>query len=127
VTASPAPIAMGAPVPPSAPYDTHPHHKKGGIRVSLNINDNSIPSISISQGRHHGRHRQPYWIPMHAGEPIPGNAVISVSGDHSGGTVYVCRSQYHGGIHAGKLMYGNCNIALGRHEVALHHYEVLVS
>lgn len=45
----------------------------------------------------------------------------------NGAPLYVCRADYQGGVHPGKVVAGNCNIGWGGMEVALQSFEVLVA
>lgn len=44
--------------------------------------------------------------------------------EKTGETLYLCRGEYQGGIHPGKLVAGKCNIGYGRKEISLTDYEV---
>src|SRR6185503_10340172 len=55
---------------------------------------------------------------------IPANAVVG--GGENGYPLYVCRANYMGGVHPGKLLAGNCNIGYGGKEIVLNNYEILV-
>lgn len=65
------------------------------------------------------------WVPSQKGSPLPRGAVYG--GDNGDGTsLYVCRANYNGGTHPGKLYAGNCNIGWGGKEIVIGRYEVLV-
>jgi hypothetical protein len=53
----------------------------------------------------------------------PPNAIIG--GWEPGRTLYICHTWYRGGLHPGKIVDNNCNIAFGGREVAQNAYEVL--
>jgi hypothetical protein len=62
------------------------------------------------------------WVPGNGG--IPAGAI---SGDTEGGRpLAVCRANYQGGVHPGKVVTGNCNIGWGGREITIATYEVLV-
>lgn len=54
----------------------------------------------------------------------PGNAIAGGK-EENGTTLYVCRASYRGGLHAGKVVNGLCNIGYGGKEEALTDYEWL--
>lgn len=62
------------------------------------------------------------WIPGSNGS-IPANAVPG--GNERNRTLYICQARYKGGIHPGKLVGNNCNIAWGGNEVAIPYYNIL--
>jgi hypothetical protein len=66
------------------------------------------------------------WSPASNGS-VPGGAV---SGGHEAGgeALYVCRAQYNGGTHGGKIRsaFGGCNIGWGGKEVTISSYDVLI-
>jgi len=50
------------------------------------------------------------------------------AGHEANGTpLYVCRANYNGGVHPGKVVAGNCNIGWGGNEIVLHSFEVLTT
>jgi hypothetical protein len=63
------------------------------------------------------------WVAA-AGGQVPAGAVTG--GQEPGRTLYICRANFQGGIHPGKLIAGNCNIGYGGREVEVRNYEVLV-
>lgn len=66
---------------------------------------------------------QTEWIPWQG--VSPGNAVSG--GQENGGPLPVCRADYEGAKHPGKVVAGNCNIGFGGKEVVLESFEVLVN
>lgn len=80
---------------------------------------------NVRAGAHH--RREPRWIPMHAGQPIPVSAVVGGSQHHPSALFYICRANYRGGVHPGKYLSGNCNISWGGSEIIMQHYEILLS
>jgi hypothetical protein len=64
---------------------------------------------------------------MSEGQALPAYTVIGGSQPHPAATLFVCRVNYNGGIHPGKLYQGHCNIGWGGKEISLDHYQVLVS
>lgn len=58
---------------------------------------------------------------------VPSTAIVG--GSESDGTkIYICRGNYNGGVHPGKVRseFGACNISWGGNEVKLNPYEVFV-
>lgn len=67
-------------------------------------------------------HSDPAWV-AGTGE-IPESAVfVGRENDYS---YYVCRGDYEGGTHPGKLHAGKCNIEFNYGEIILDNYEVLI-
>lgn len=67
------------------------------------------------------------WVSMRAGQGIPNNAIVGgveLGGDNDGVTLYVCRANYNGSLHPGKLINGYCNIGYGGKEVIFSDYQV---
>jgi hypothetical protein len=64
------------------------------------------------------------WVSARTGSPLPPRA--AVAGDENGTPVYVCRAEYGGGVHPGKVVDGNCYIGFAGKEIQLHEYQVLV-
>ncbi len=46
---------------------------------------------------------------------------------YDGGVGHVCRANYKGGVHPGKVVAGKCNIGWGGREIVLTSYEVLLA
>ncbi len=63
------------------------------------------------------------WVAAANGS-IPGGALVG--GQEPGRQLYICRAQYAGGVHPGKVVGRNCNIGYGGSEVLLSTYEVMV-
>ncbi|MFQ5526358.1 MAG: DUF3421 domain-containing protein [Thermoanaerobaculia bacterium] len=63
------------------------------------------------------------WIPGRDGE-VPRGAFVG--GSEPSRDLYVCRAEYEGGVHPGKLVERHCNIGYGGYEVMMLVYEVLV-
>jgi len=112
------PSTTSAPAP-------RPRHKKHD-RFSISLNIPGTDSV-IRVGDHGRHHNEPFWIPMNSGEPMPVNAVVGGYQSHPRSTFYVCRADFNGGIHPGKLYNGNCNISWGGREVVMNNFEILVS
>ncbi len=99
-----------------------------GKDVSVSVN---IPGANGT--RHHDSHpRRPRprlplsWIDIYPGQPIPGNAVIGGS-EPSNPNLFVCRANYNGGVHPGKMVGDRCNISWGGREIVMDRYQVMVS
>ncbi|RDI42454.1 DUF3421 domain-containing protein [Aquicella lusitana] len=112
---------------------THPHTKSHhGISISVNVPSLNGRVIAGREGTYfvpaHARrqhNRTPHWIDMMSGMPAPEDAVIG--GIEPQNTLYVCRGNYRGGIHPGKVVAGKCNISWGGDEISLSRYQILVS
>jgi hypothetical protein len=90
--------------------------------------DNSSAFTLLPKKHHHNPHDPaPQWVEMSQGDPMPGHAVIGGSQPDPEATLFVCRANYHGGVHPGKLFEGRCNIGWGGREISIDHYQVLVS
>lgn len=108
------------------------HHqgKRSNINISVNlpsIGANVIEAETIFAPNHHRRGKDIGWVNMMRGMPLPYDAVIGGSQPYPPATLYVCRAQYNGGLHPGKLFAGNCNIGWGGDEIVATQYQVLVS
>lgn len=66
------------------------------------------------------------WID-HSGKSIPSDAVVGGVQNDPYHILYICRANYHGGVHPGKLISGKCNISWGGEEIEFSHYQVLVT
>lgn len=67
------------------------------------------------------------WIRVESGQPLPSNAIlggVELSGQNNGAALYVCRAEYNGGVHPGKLISGFCNIGFAGQETVLSNYQV---
>ena len=66
------------------------------------------------------------WSPASAGAIPPG--AIAFGHEADGNQQYVCRGEYGGGLHLGKIASGlrGCHIAFGGREITLQSYEVFV-
>jgi hypothetical protein len=114
--------------PPSTTVEQHHTHRNhGSIHVNVS-NSDSYASYQFGTRHHNGNHSpQPFWIHMHYGEAIPTNAIVGGSQDNTNAMFYVCRANYQGGVHPGKLVSGNCSISWGGRELFMRDYEVLLS
>ncbi len=67
------------------------------------------------------------WVPAQDGT-VPPNAVPG-GREGSGERLFVCRAQFEGGTHSGKLRaaFKGCNISYGRKEHTVHQYQVLAT
>lgn len=68
----------------------------------------------------------PAWVAASNGK-IPSGSLVG-GNEANGEKLYVCRANYKGGVHPGKVRkaFGACNIGWGGKEVAVNPYEVLV-
>lgn len=73
----------------------------------------AAPFLAAAQGS---------WVPARSGN-IPRNAVNGSLSQAK--PMSICRAWYQNGMHPGKLIAGNCNIAWGDREIAIASYEVL--
>lgn len=67
------------------------------------------------------------WIGMSAGMPLPAGIVAGGKEGNPPTTLFICRANYNGGAHPGKLFNGYCNFGWGGQEITASNYEVLVS
>ncbi|VVC76753.1 hypothetical protein AQUSIP_20790 [Aquicella siphonis] len=112
----------------SSSSDHHKEYKKERDKVSISVNlpfrqDTYIVS---KHGRPH-HYRGPEWVGMYSGLPLPSHAVVGGGQSFPPASLFVCRGNYRGGVHPGKLYKGRCNIGWGGNEIVLSHYEVLTS
>lgn len=68
------------------------------------------------------------WILATEGTAPPGAFVAGKEADPKGEDIYICRAQFHSGVHPGKLRptFGGCNIGWGGEEHTVSSYQVLV-
>ncbi|MBD2740980.1 DUF3421 domain-containing protein [Coleofasciculus sp. FACHB-1120] len=64
------------------------------------------------------------WVGASNGE-IPANAMVG--GSEPGRRLYICRAEYNGGVHLGKVVAENCNFGWGGKEILSPFYEVLTA
>ncbi len=108
------------------------HRKKFSISINL---PGITPAVEIpppppeepygDEAPEHPHYRGPHWIGMRSGDLLPPNVVIG--GYQQDGPLYVCQARFHGGVHPGKIVVGNCNISYDGEEIIMHRYQVLVS
>lgn len=111
---------------PAPVVEQKKEHVKNKIGIAISLPAVRQETIIVSERSRPHHYRGPEWIGMHTGAPLPVDAVVA-GGEPSNGPFYVCRGNYHGGMHPGKLIRGTCNISWGGTEVSMTHYEVLVS
>ncbi|MCZ8182111.1 MAG: DUF3421 domain-containing protein [Beijerinckiaceae bacterium] len=64
------------------------------------------------------------WVNRQSGQALPAGALVG--GDNGDGRVlHLCRGQYRGGWHTGKLLAGRCNFGWGGTEIVVDRYQVL--
>lgn len=68
---------------------------------------------------------EPHWVTTSVGRAIPRNTVSG--GGENGHSLFICRGEYRGGLHPGKLVADRCNISWGGREIVLNRYQLLVS
>jgi hypothetical protein len=99
----------------------------GGVHVGKVVGPNcnigwggaevTLPQYEVLVGRSNR------WVPA-SGGVTPPNAIQG--GQEANGTIlFICRANYNGGVHVGKVVGTNCNIGWGGAEVTLPQYEVL--
>jgi hypothetical protein len=68
------------------------------------------------------------WMPATAGNVPPGAFVAGTEAPPKGGNTYICRAQFHDGLHPGKLRpdFKGCNIGWGGVEYSVQNYQVLI-
>ena len=121
-----------------AGYPNHPgrshHHERNKLNIFVNI-PSAEPGYVIHQhdeyivSDHHHRHRynQLNWVFTTYDRPLPEDAVLGGVEANNDEDLFICRADYRGGIHPGKIVAGNCNIAWGGREISMSEYETLVS
>jgi hypothetical protein len=127
-------------VTPPAPPEHEHHHDRDRDRSThfsfgFGIDDSHIAYSTDSAytavevvGRRYHHHRTPlHWIDMERGQPLPAGAVVGGNQSTPPYTLFVCRGEYHDGVHPGKVVAGYCNISWGGEEVSLPRYQVLIS
>lgn len=109
-------------------YYSSGSHKKRRYSVSVDgplLSGRVVFNNNYAQGHSH-RKLGPQWINSRQGVSIPPDAVIG--GGEGGSILYICRGDFRGGIHPGKLTpIGTCIISWGGNEVVLTRYQILVS
>ncbi len=77
-------------------------------------------TIFIATGAHAA------WVAASNGE-IPAGSLVG-GNEADGANLYICRANYEGGLHVGKVRpaFGGCNIGWGGKEVAVAQYETYV-
>lgn len=108
----------------------HHHHESSSFSFSVGTPPAPQPPTIVTQtvvmqepDKHHGMK----WVRAKEGRPLPTNMVIGGQQSNPNFTLFVCRANYNGGLHPGKLIAGRCNIGWGGNEISLSHYEVLVA
>ena len=71
-------------------------------------------------------HMEWKWVKASNGY-IPDNAVVIGGREANGQILFICRANYRGGVHPGKIRteFGGCNIPWGGKEIVVRDYEVL--
>ncbi|MBE9029762.1 DUF3421 domain-containing protein [filamentous cyanobacterium LEGE 11480] len=64
------------------------------------------------------------WVNARNGE-VPRRAVMG--GRETGRRLYICRANYNGGVHPGKIVANNCNISYAGKEIEMPKYQALVN
>lgn len=67
----------------------------------------------------------PFWMNMQSYNGVPAHAVVG--GMQRFQPLFICRGNYNGGIHPGKLINGTCQISWGGHQIDLTQFQVLTS
>lgn len=89
-----------------------------------NISNNNRYPINPNNGNVINRSNVS-WIRSSVNQDLPSNAIAGgVELNNYGRTLYVCRADYNGGTHPGKLTDGYCNFGFGGKEISLANYEV---
>ncbi len=132
-----SPHYMTSVTPPAPPERTErPHHNTHfsfgfGIEDSHAAYSADTPYTTyevIHSGYHHHHHRTPLqWLDMSNGEPLPPGAVIGGHQPNRPYNLFICRGEYEGGMHPGKLVAGYCHIGWDGEEILLPDYQVLTS
>lgn len=104
----------------------------GGTRVVLGQNQPVVTTVTETTTTYVNtpssqHHHSIQWLAMSSGMPLPAGIVVGGSQPNPPATLFVCRTNYNGGMHPGKLINGYCNIGWGGQEISATNYEVLVS
>ncbi len=91
---------------------------KGNCNISYGGNEIVMPRYQVLVSRYPLN-----WISASFGD-IPPDAIEG--GFARGRTLFICQARYRGGMHPGKVVGQNCNIAWGGKEVSIPYYNVLV-
>ena len=84
------------------------------------------PLSALSQGFGDSKSSRGYsWVPCDERQPLPPDAVRGGRESSDSTSYYVCRVEYSGGVHPGKVVGKSCNIGYGGKEIVLPRYEVL--
>lgn len=117
--------------PPSAPYNPQSappqHHKKNKHVYYPTFVNSPNANIPYYVTRTYPRGKHLLWIDMWRNSSLPRDVVVGGNQPNSPYTLYVCRGNYRGGVHPGKLVGKTCNITWGGEEIRLSNYQVLVS
>lgn len=120
------PAEQGYPAQAAPQQPAKKHHDKNKFSFTVNLPGDDEGIVISNQGlRQKSNHME--WVRMHTGDRLPHHAVASGTQPNPPATLFVCRANYRGGVHPGKLFDGRCNISWGGSEVTLSQYEVLVS
>lgn len=115
----------GQPVQPATPSNSGAYYGDSNESYSFGNKDFSV-SVKVPN-RHDRSRRGIAWVEMRPGYPLPPTAVIGGYEPNQQLSLYVCRGNYNGAMHPGKLIGGKCNIGWGGNEIRLGRYQVLVS
>lgn len=129
--------AQAAPaVTPTAPdrrhHEEREHHRDRisisfggpGPVIAMEPEPVAPPAYADVDYRHH-HHGAPHWVGVSSGEPLPHFAVVG--GHEHRRPIFVCRANYNGGVHPGRVLGDICDLGWGGYEVPVHQYEVLSS
>lgn len=67
------------------------------------------------------------WVSTKTGTPLPDHAIVGGQEPKTKQALYVCRADYLGGTHPGKLEHGKCTFTYHGNEIRTDHYQLLIS
>lgn len=113
---------------PQYPAYNNPGHprKNKHVQVSVNFPSQSYDHYYVEY-KLPKRAREARWVETWQGNPIPPYAVAGGHQPQPPFTLYVCRGDFRGGTHPGKILNGKCHISWGGNEISLSRYQVLAS
>lgn len=82
--------------------------------------------IVYARARKHA-YRQLLWVNAATGSPVPSHTLIGGEQPGTKQVLYICRANYLGGMHPGKLQKGKCTFTYHGNEIRTNHYQLLVS
>lgn len=76
---------------------------------------------------HQHAYPQHLWVNAFTGSPLPNHTIIGGEQPGTKRILYICRANYLGGVHPGKLHSGKCTFTYHGNEIRTNRYQLLVS